>query len=102
MLTEAKGLSMGSAVTDAVEGVGAGVAVDAGAAAAVEGAGVADGALAEVGVDTKPLALLVVAGLKLLAILLGEGEPELGSILITLLPELLLEPPLLVTLFTVS
>lgn len=84
---------MGSAVTDAVEGVRAGVAV-------VEGAGVAEGA-AEVGVDMKP-ALLVVAGLKLLAMLFGEGEPELGSILITLLPELLLEPPLLVMLFTVS
>lgn len=84
---------MGSAVTDAVEGVRAGVA-------GVEGAGVAEGA-AEVGVDMKP-ALLVVAGLKLLAMLFGEGEPELGSILITLLPELLLEPPLLVMLFTVS
>lgn len=93
MLTEAKGVSMGSAVTDAVEGVRAGVA-------GVEGAGVAEGA-AEVGVDMKP-ALLVVAGLKLLAMLFGEGEPELGSILITLLPELLLEPPLLVMLFTVS
>lgn len=47
-------------------------------------------------------ALLVVAGLKMLVMLFGDGEAELGSILITLLPELLLEPPLLVTLFTVS
>lgn len=47
-------------------------------------------------------ALLVVAGLKMLVMLFGDGEAELGSILMTLLPELLLEPPLLVTLFTVS